>query len=769
MTTSAEYARRYTTELGWSLVAIPAGRKGPTTLNWQQPDRALSSPDAAVTYYERNPTHNMGLLHSASGTVALDVDNVEHTRFIFAQLGIDYDAIMASAPRIVGRSGRGKALFKAPPGINSTHKIAWPVKGQPGKTEVMFELRAGAVQDVLPPSIHPDTGNPYTWDGPSVFNGLPELPESLRIIWENWDRFRPQFLDMCPWAQKKEFFRPPRQRPKNETTSVIHQFNAANRLEDLLVQYGYKQVAQNRYLSPNSGSGLAGCIIFDDGNGYSHHASDPFDNAHSFDCFELFAQYEFSGDISKAVRAAAERLNIVSDPEYVYDPEAQSLGETAYESMKKKTSKPTGPLSKVPEHLLSVPGVLQDVVNYYTTTAAKDQPQFAVQTALAFGSIVMGRRWVTDQRNYSGLYFINVGASATGKEHAKTVIERLLEDAGLEKRIGPSGYTSSSGVMSALLGQPTHIAIIDELGRVLQSSKASGNYHKADAQTILMEVFGRQDSTLRPQGFSKMGMRKEDAAELDKIVRRPSLTLMAMTTPTTLYDSISSKYVTDGFLGRFLIVESPIGRAPSRMRRQSPPSERLINWAKMCAAATTSSDIMDVDTADLPPAPIEIAFSEECGPILYAFDERMMRSMDEVERFGIEAMYGRTKEIAQRVALIVAVSKGEAEISTESLQWALDYVGHYAEATIAALKKSMADSPFEAASKAVYAKIAAAGLKGITESQLAESIRPFSSLKPMDRKAIFENLAADHGIQGRNLNEGKKGRPKIAWFAPAED
>jgi hypothetical protein len=52
-----------------------------------------------------------------------------------------------------------------------------------------------------------------------------------------------------------------------------------------------------------------------------------------------------------------------------------------------------GPLDTVPEHLLSVPGILQDVVNYYTTTAIKPQPQFAVQAAIAFGSVAMGRRW----------------------------------------------------------------------------------------------------------------------------------------------------------------------------------------------------------------------------------------------------------------------------------------------------------------------------------------------------------------------------------------
>ena len=89
---------RYCADLGWSLVAIPAGSKAPRGLGWQRPEHAISTADAALDYWTRNPEHNVGLLHSASGTVALDIDHVDNSRLIFSGLGLDYDAIMASAP-----------------------------------------------------------------------------------------------------------------------------------------------------------------------------------------------------------------------------------------------------------------------------------------------------------------------------------------------------------------------------------------------------------------------------------------------------------------------------------------------------------------------------------------------------------------------------------------------------------------------------------------------------------------------------------------------
>lgn len=768
MDSKADWAEAYIRS-GWSLVAIPAGSKAPKERGWQQPEKAINTVEDARRYYEANPAHNMGLLHIASGTVAFDVDSVANTKTIFQELGLDYEAIMAKAPRIIGRQDRGKALFRAPHDRLLTKKISWPREGDPRHSDVVFELRAGAVQDVLPPSIHPDTGNPYTWAGPSPMDGLPDLPHQLLALWEDWDNFRDQIMSICPWKPAQRYCPPSKPRPQGDRTSVIDAFNAAHDMRELLVRFGYKATGRNRFLSPNSTSGLAGVNLFEDGKAYSHHASDPFDSGHTFDAFDLWCQYEHMGDVTKAVKDAAKFLNVTTEPDHAYDAEAIEHGRMVADTImaSRKPKKESGPLDDIPEHLLAVPGILQDAVNFYSTTAPKDQPQFAVQTALAFGSIAMGRHWVTDQKNMTGLYFVNVGKSAAGKEHAKTSIERLMEAAGLEKLIGPSGYTSAAGVFSALLTQPAHISIIDELGRVLQSSQASGMQHKADAQTIMMEVFGRQTSTLRPQGYSKMGLNKNQSDELDKVVRSPSLTLLAMTTPGTLYDNLSSRLVSDGFLGRFLIVESHIGRQLSKPIKSSEPSDRLCDWAKTCAEAVDGN--LGGGNEDLAPSPVMIPFAPACWPLLTACEQDMLDEMNSHERMGLDAMFGRTKEIAQRIALIVARSKEEEAISPESLQWAIDYATFYARRAVLALMRHMSDGPFEAACKAVYGLIERSGLKGMTEREIARACRPYGNLEPRRRRDVMEALAADKGVMLRTEVGPSGGRPRMAWIAPGDE
>lgn len=313
-------------KLGWSIVPIQPAAKGPTHKHW--PERALSDAYAVQQFYDRFPTHNIGLLHSASGTCALDFDHLANSKTIFAGMGIDFDKLMQSAPQIVGREDRGKLLFHAPPHL-TRRALSWPKLSGEG-SEVVFELRAGNVQDVLPPSIHPDTGQPYRWAGPSPFDGLPDLPLQLLTIWEDWDRYRPQMMSLCPWFKKQEA-PPNKPRQKSDGPSVIDAFNEAHNIKSLFLKYGFKQTSKNRFLSPNSTTQLAGVNVFDDGRAYSHHASDPFDPEHSFDSFELFRHFEHDGDVKEAVKHAADLLKMDRSKPKPTDPFSKSSNEFSEE------------------------------------------------------------------------------------------------------------------------------------------------------------------------------------------------------------------------------------------------------------------------------------------------------------------------------------------------------------------------------------------------------------------------------------------------------
>lgn len=767
MTSKPQTLARYCADLGWSLVAIPAGSKAPRGLGWQRPEQAISTADAALDYWTRNPEHNVGLLHSASGTVALDIDHVDNSRLIFSGLGLDYGAIMASAPRIVGRKDRGKALFRAPRNLDLTRRaLSWP--DPQGGSSVVFELRAGSVQDVLPPSIHPDTGNPYTWAGPSIWDGLPELPEPILTIWREWDRFRPQMQDMCPWRAKPEFRPPSKPRPAGDRASVIEGFNAAHGIHATLERYGYRRCGTaNRYLSPNSKSGLAGVVVFDDERAYSHHASDPFDNAHTFDAFDLFAQYEHGGDVAAAVRAAGEFLGLTRDAPPEYDAEAIRHGaEVAAAIMPSRQAHDRR--AKGSDHLLSVPGVLQDAVNWFNTTAVSHQPQFAVVYALALGCTVMGRRWRTDANNYSNCYFVCIGQTGSGKEYVRKALARTLADCGLERLIGPSGYTAGSSVLSALIDKPTHVMVMDEFGQKLKQASAKHNTNAQSTLTALMEVFGMQDGIMLPQGYSKASLSKEQSERLDRYVKHPSLTVVGLSTTNDFAEAITFGDVASGFLNRFLIIETEHALPKQRVTRPIPFSDRLKEWCTSCAEAhdTEGGLLGATDSHDMPPAPVVVDFSPDALRLLDQITDEIHAYRTSNKDAALSDMKSRSREIAMRLSLVISRSCGEDQISAASLQWAHDFVTHYTDKVIAMMEKNMSVNDFHDICNRTIDAIRKSGLKGSTESELCRSVAKLKGLKPREREDVFRALIADYGII-KAQREGR-GRPAMAWMMPTD-
>ena len=416
-----------------------------------------------------------------------------------------------------------------------------------------------------------------------------------------------------------------------------------------------------------------------------------------------------------------------------------------------------------------LPGVLGAVEDWVNATSRKPQPAFAVQTALAFGAAVLGRRYVTSQRNWPSLYFLCIGKSSSGKEHGKWAIEALLEACKLGHLVGPAFYTSSSGVLSALQGQPSHITCVDEFGKVLEGASVRNNHHQAAALTALMEVWGRCDGTVRYKGYSTAGMSQADIQKLaGKVVRNPALTLLAMTTPESFYDSVGSKAAQDGFLNRFLTVETDVGRQPGRHVVPTPIPEEVITWAQACHA---HDGVVNPDlTPELMANPKEIPISREALKAFEDFEIECIQLMDAHDADGMAEMFGRTNEIAMRLSLIICLGCGDKVVDVPHAQWAIEYARHHAVRTVEKLKNSVADTEFEAGCNQVMALIRKAGEHGLTANELQRLSRRFRGLDMRGRMNILNTLSMSGQIAKVALQtHGGRGKKREAWVAVDED
>lgn len=311
-----QYAKIYTERFGFHLVPIEAGRKYPTKADWG--NTALSEPAQAMAYWQVHKDWNMGCALGHSGMCSLDIDDEQGWMLILDEFGIPHDAL-DSFPTIRGRGKR--VMFRVPETQHLPYcKVNWPTREDPKKHCTIIELRAACdgsqKQDVLPPSLHPTTGEPYRWEvkPPKTLAEWPTPPNWLLAIWSAWDAFKPQLQGVCPWLPKPE----PKQHKSHtpvvqgDLPDVQGAYNAQYPIETMLETYGYKRKGK-RYLSPHSSTGLAGVHLLDDNKCWIHHASDPLCSEESgkpVSSYDLFCYYECGGDYSKAFKSAAAALGI---------------------------------------------------------------------------------------------------------------------------------------------------------------------------------------------------------------------------------------------------------------------------------------------------------------------------------------------------------------------------------------------------------------------------------------------------------------------------
>lgn len=429
---------------------------------------------------------------------------------------------------------------------------------------------------------------------------------------------------------------------------------------------------------------------------------------------------------------------------------------------------PVKPKCDIPSHLLTIPGKLGMMVDWTNATAMKPQPMFAVQAALALGSVAMGRKFRTINDNWPSLFFLNIGVSGAGKEHAKTAIERVLRAAKFSTMSAASEYTSDSAIDSTLRAHPTHIAIIDEFGYMLKTANAKNNTNGGTARKRLMEVFGRCGGTLVPKAFSTATLTQAQRDGFGpRHVENPALTVLGMTTPTPFYEAVGSGALTDGFLNRLIIVESELGRQPARFVDEVKVPDGLVCWVRECRVTGVGDLANVIDTAHSEVAvPTILDFSGEARRLFTELELRCIARMDELELHGMAEMYSRVREIAMRVSLILAHSTEADVIDVEHARWAIDYVTFWADRAISRMANNIADSPFAALCNEVANLILEAGRRGLTTAELARKSAKFKGTEGRIRRSVFENLESDRNIRRYDTKSASgKGKTREAYIA----
>ncbi len=424
----------------------------------------------------------------------------------------------------------------------------------------------------------------------------------------------------------------------------------------------------------------------------------------------------------------------------------------------------------IPEHLLSVPGALGLAVEHYNATSTTFQPQFAVQTALALGSVTLARYWKSEAENFTSLYLVNLGATGSGKEFSRKFLTKCLDEAGLGGLMGPSKYASEAGIFSELAWKPRHVTVYDEFGRLLDSTRNNSNPNLRDAQTFLMSLFGILGESARPTAYSANGKTAQQIEAMrSMIVRRPAVTILGLSTPETFFDALSQDDVANGFLNRLLVVNSR-----QKARVEDPRAWRHIpkdlkTWIKEFGA-TDDEDFLAGETAVDADEPEVVEFTSGARTRLREIAQEVIDLQEDHRAYRLDGMFSRSREIAMRIALIVALSRNKKRIDEASLNWAWDYVLFYTMETVNNARRMMGMSNTRRIAEHLAEAIYDAGKSGLSVYEMGRKSHEFKKLEKRGHEEVLHALTTHHKIALAKAaakpddSDKKRGRPQTTRY-----
>lgn len=636
------------------------------------------------------------------------------------------------------------------------------IKGADGKMHwcAEIELFGTGKQVALPPSIHPDTGEKYRWESPfdpqktvipvvdpDLLDELTGEDEEYAVDYDaeplgiTYDEAEDHIfnLDLPDWCDDREGW-------IKVGMALHHEFEGSKDAFDLWCDFS-KQLPNRFELR----------VARDQWRSFKFHKDRPVTFA---SIIQAANEYRWQAEYEAIVEEFDDIEDEAEEPEIDIADEFDDL------PPRERKEKSEGPKAKgVPAHIMTVPGVLGLAVDHYNATSIQTQPQFAVQTALALGSVVLGRFFATDFDNFSSLYLVNLGATGSGKEFGRKFLTKTLSEAGLGHLMGPNKYASEAGIMGELAWKPRHITVYDEFGRLLDSTGKASSTNLRDAQTMLMSLFGTLDTEARPTSYSTNGKSKEQIEAMrNMVVKRPAVTMLGLSTPETFFDALSQDDVANGFMNRLIVVNSREPRRVEQPRRWKQIPTELKKWLAAYGNPEGDDEFMTEESA------IEVD-----EPEIVQFNDRAQRRLDEIAQEivdlqntyhpkRLDGLFSRSKELTQRIALIVCLSVESKRITEKHVNWAWDYVRFYTMEMVENAQKMMGAGPLVRLAEHLAESIMQAGAKGMSVREMRDESATFRNLNIRDREEVLTRLKSDHEIVTPKPPEGSRGRPTLRFI-----
>lgn len=417
-----------------------------------------------------------------------------------------------------------------------------------------------------------------------------------------------------------------------------------------------------------------------------------------------------------------------------------------------------------PQKLLKAPGLVGELLTFINDTALIPQPILNLGAAIAGAGTLMGRKVRGDTNLRTNFYIVCLAPSGSGKDHPRTVLKRLFHDGGLGNlELGVPA--SSAGLISGLRDRADGRGIIiwDEFGRALQqiSSWKSGN-HEKDIVTALVELFTSAQAVYTGKAYAN-----HDGKNPLKPIDQPCLSIYGSSVPGRFYEALSSSETVDGFLSRWILLESKDYSIEDEERSylfKNIP-QRFIDicryWKSQpfnCAPDGNLSDVTQVN-------PRVISCSKGAEKIFKEYSIEMRNKAIACELVGdnLGAIWARSAEHARRIALVC--HEGD-EISKEVAEYGKEFAFYISSFMANAVGDYVSSSELESHTKRVLRYIKERTKEQNTWVERSDYTRAFQGIQSKTRMEIIDALIERHEIvEHKSALTGRAGRPSVKFRA----
>lgn len=621
------------------------------------------------------------------------------------------DTLMRATPAspMVKRGHKGETRFFRAPKDLKTASYDGP-DGRLLDVLTGFDTR----QTVVPPSIHPETMQPYVWlgVGPVAANELPVLmPEDIEALEEA--------LESCGWVRGGRASNPvarivPRSgeidpddiwsETKSAALSNLSAWVPALDLYGLRpARGGYECVAQWR--ASSSGQPLhdrkrnlsiqqSGIKDFGTNDTYSAidlvMVAQGLDQPAATSWLRERLRLDDTGVVIELGKGVVQTDTLSEDdlPEPLRNLKPSAPKPVVSEPVAPKTPDTTGfdvsaQSGELPDALTRVPGLVGSLTDWISDSARKPQRAGALLAALELVGTAAGRQYSGPTLTGTHLYGLFLAPSGAAKDHPLKCIGRVLEQATLGQHFGPSGFMSMSALINRMSRHPLTLTCIDEFGAFLaRINGRKASTHEKAITGVLRTAWGSSFDTMAPP---------EWAGRVGEPIHSPALSIYGVSTHKEFFENLDGADVFNGFLNRFLIFSTHqrvTEREPSVSKMTVPEPilaamNKIYLPANRLAAATSHNGRSDGPEVVVP-------WHDEWALKAYRALGETIERMDEDEA----VFFTRTAEMAQRLATIraVGINPEAPRITLEDMDWGVAIAQWSATQTMAMARDYMVET-----------------------------------------------------------------------------